>query len=1205
MSDGEDTIIDAVNKTKNKEENRSTEHSLPVDALLQRAFDGIIAINSEQHIITFNKDAEQLFGYQANDLIGQKLDVLIPVRYVERHRENVAVFLQSGDLVRPMDGGLRTVFGRHKDGHDIPLEALICKSATTDSQSTTMSVYLRDISSHRRADIALQQQEAYFRALVEDSNDAIMLFNPDGSLQYISPSAEKVLGLDLETIKNNLDAYLHPDDVHIMDEAVKSTLATPSQTATISYRVRQKKGEWRWIEGLLKNQCHNPRVGAVVANNRDVTTHRAAELALRESREHYTNLLAATPVGVYEADQDGRCTFVNDKWCEMTGLGFDGSLGEGWIEGIYPEDREKVLSKWAAIKEEKRPGHLEFRLFKESGEITWVLGQAHAIHDDSGSIAGYTGTVTDITERITAEHALRESEARFRQLFHSVPNPISLTHLSDGRFLDVNDAFTESIGWSREEVIGKTSIEIGLWLNEAERKTMIDKIRAGETVRNAEIHLRIRTGEVRDYLASVDTMQLDGTPCLLVASTDVTKQLQAVSLTKRHNRLLNTLSAVNELLLQESDTQHLFEETCRVIVEKAGFHMAWIGIADLDRGTVTPIAEASVERGYLSKVTIRCDDSQWGQGPTGTAIRENRTILSVDTSTDPRYELWRETAREYGFRSSAAIPIREQDRVFGCLNIYSKYVNDFGPDELPLLERMSADLGFVHERLEMQKRLRQSEVQLKAILDHSPALISIKDSQGDIILANRQFEILNLPPPEQLIGKNIFDVFPQDVAEALWASDLTAQNAGIPIEAEETLNHRDGTTHTYLTIKFPVAVPDEAPFGICSISTDITEYKKSQKDLEESEHRLASFFSEAPAGLVLYDKDVRFIQINPTLARTGNLIPEALVGKRPSDVLPPPMAKFVEDSVRGVFASGEAKINEEVAGPVPAESGKVRYWMHTHFPVRDVEGRVHAVGGFVVETTVLKQAEEALKRLNQELEVRVNERTKALAAANAELESFAYSVSHDLRAPLRAIDGFSRILLEDYEDKFDAEGRQHLDRIIKAVHRMGALIDALLALSRLSRQELRPQHFSSGQLATMVREIIHEIEMENGTQDVDWQIAPLSPCYADLTLLRQVWSNLLHNAAKYSRYVEQPKVQIGMLDQGGEKIYYVRDNGVGFDMDYADKLFGVFQRLHRQDEFEGTGIGLATVKRIVSMLGGHVWAEGELDEGATFYFTLP
>lgn len=274
-------------------------------------------------------------------------------------------------------------------------------------------------------------------------------------------------------------------------------------------------------------------------------------------------------------------------------------------------------------------------------------------------------------------------------------------------------------------------------------------------------------------------------------------------------------------------------------------------------------------------------------------------------------------------------------------------------------------------------------------------------------------------------------------------------------------------------------------------------------------------------------------------------------------------------------------------------------------PVKNAEGEVWAVGGFVVETTKLKQAEEAMKQLNQELETRVKVRTKALAAANEELESFAYSVSHDLRAPLRAIDGFSQILLEDYQDKLDVEGRNLFSRIIKAIQHMEALIDALLALSRLSRNELKPKNVSSDQLTTMVREIIHEIDMKNGAKKIDWQMETLSPCYADPTLLRQVWINLLRNAAKFSSIMDQPKVQIGMVEQDEKKIYYVRDNGAGFDMNYADKLFGVFQRLHRQDEFEGTGIGLATVKRIINMLGGSVWAEGAVNKGATFYFKLP
>ncbi|MFL6208319.1 MAG: sensor histidine kinase [Pyrinomonadaceae bacterium] len=248
------------------------------------------------------------------------------------------------------------------------------------------------------------------------------------------------------------------------------------------------------------------------------------------------------------------------------------------------------------------------------------------------------------------------------------------------------------------------------------------------------------------------------------------------------------------------------------------------------------------------------------------------------------------------------------------------------------------------------------------------------------------------------------------------------------------------------------------------------------------------------------------------------------------------------------------------------------------------------------------QATAEIKQLNETLERRIAARTAELEAANRELEAFSYSVSHDLRAPLRAINGFSRILVEDHAAQLNAEGQRVLDVIRGNTQQMAQLIDDLLAFSRFSRKPLAQTEIDMNALVNHVRA---QLAHAHAAHACRWHVAPLPPAQGDRALVTQVFVNLLSNAVKYTRDVAEPRIEVGCEQSGGEHVYYVRDNGVGFDMRYASQLFGVFQRLHSNEEFEGTGVGLAIVKRIVERHGGRVWAVGRVQAGATFYFTLP
>jgi PAS domain S-box-containing protein len=279
----------------------------------------------------------------------------------------------------------------------------------------------------------------------------------------------------------------------------------------------------------------------------------------------------------------------------------------------------------------------------------------------------------------------------------------------------------------------------------------------------------------------------------------------------------------------------------------------------------------------------------------------------------------------------------------------------------------------------------------------------------------------------------------------------------------------------------------------------------------------------------------------------------------------------------------------------------------TVFPVEvssrmiEIEGRQHILS-IIRDITEREEAEAKIQRLNVELEQRVLDRTAEQEAVNKELEAFSYSVSHDLRTPLRVISGFSQIVIEDYADKLGEEGRRLLNVVCSNIQKMGQLIDDLLVYSRIGRTGFR---FSRIDMDTSVNSIIDEIKISFPERTLHFEVGPILPAMGDRSMIHQVLTNLLSNAVKFTKNKEKPVIEIGSRGEGDKNIYYVKDNGVGFDMQYVNKLFGIFQRLHSEEQFEGTGVGLAIVQRIIHRHGGIVWSEGKENEGATFFFTLP
>jgi PAS domain S-box-containing protein len=478
----------------------------------------------------------------------------------------------------------------------------------------------------------------------------------------------------------------------------------------------------------------------------------------------------------------------------------------------------------------------------------------------------------------------------------------------------------------------------------------------------------------------------------------------------------------------------------------------------------------------------------------------------------------------------------------------------------------------------------------------APNALILVDEQGTIVLVNAQAEKQFGYARHELVGQCVDMLVPQRFRarhgdyRAGFAREPRARAMGA---GRDLYGLRQDGSEFPVEIGLNPLIMGEQTWVLSSI-VDISA-RKSAEDM----FRLA--VEAAPNGMIMVNPEGKIVLVNAQTEKLFGYTRDELIG-REIDILVPQRfrghhprqrAEFVrEPQARGMGAGRDLYGIRKDGSEFPVEIGLN--------PIRKEDG-VWVLSA-IVDITERKVAEAEIVRLNQDLERRVVERTAQMTAANAELEAFSYSVSHDLRAPLRQIAGFSRILGEEHAAQLDAEGRRYLQKVQSGAERMGVLIDELLNFARVGRQALAPRPVPIGEI---VNAAVEELRHECAGRSIDWRIETPGTIECDPVFMKQVMMNLISNALKYTRPRPRAVIQVHGSVSANETVVFVRDNGVGFDMRYAGKLFGIFQRLHPAREFEGTGVGLATVQRIIHKHGGRVWAEAEPDQGATFFFALP
>ena len=495
-----------------------------------------------------------------------------------------------------------------------------------------------------------------------------------------------------------------------------------------------------------------------------------------------------------------------------------------------------------------------------------------------------------------------------------------------------------------------------------------------------------------------------------------------------------------------------------------------------------------------------------------------------------------------------------------------------------------------------EQALRDSEESYRRLFEAAKDGILILDLETGRINDANPFliEFLGFSHGEML-GRTVGELSPFKDIEDNKAMLERLQKFGFVRYEDLPLQARDGRK---MAVEFVCNVYEAGGTKViqCNIR-DITQ----RKEAEMATLQLAAIVESSDDAIIGKDLCGVVTSWNKGAEKIFGYLASEMIGTPIMRLVPVEREKEEQDQILRMIKCGESVDHFETVRQT--KDGRLISVSITVSPIRDATGAVIGASKVARDITARKQSEDEIRRLNATLEERVSERTAQLEAANKELEAFSYSVSHDLRTPLRAVDSFSQAVLEDYGDQLPEEGRRYLQTIRNGAQRMATLIDDLLTFSRLSRVPLDNQAVDT---ETLVRDAVEDLKNQQAGRRIEFRIGDLPPCLGDPALLKQVWLNLLSNALKYSRHREPAIIELSSMrgQEKDEDIYFVRDNGTGFDMRYVDKLFGVFQRLHRAKDFEGTGVGLAIVQRIIHRHGGRIWAKAAVDRGATFYFTL-
>lgn len=901
-------------------------------------------------------------------------------------------------------------------------------------------------------------------------------------------------------------------------------------------------------------------------------------------------LESSTAYSIIGQDLDGKILLWNEGAHRLYGYEPDEVVGRANTSILHvPEDvrvgkHEQIRAD--ALRDGKWEGVVS-RLRKDGSRFTASVVVTPR-RDSTGLPIGYLLISKDITAEVRLTAQLKAAQFYARSLIEVSLDPL-VTISAEGKITDVNEASVQATGVPRGKLIGTDF---------SDYFTEPDKARAGYeqvfrlgVVRDYPLELRHREGRVMSvlYNASVYRDERGKIAGVFAAARDVTERKQAERITAARLRLREVAAA--------SDLEGVLQATVNEAELSTGSAIGYYHFLQADQRTLS--LQASSTRTGDGFSTTQAGGLHYDIDQVGIwadCVRQRQPVVRNDYATLPSHQGM--PAGQTKVLRELVVPVFRGEQIVALLGVGNK-ATDYDEKDVQAVSLL-ADLGWdIAESKRASEELQRSERSLR----EAQRLALIGNWELDLVRdaltwSDEIYRIFEIDPTEFGASYEAFlaAIHPDD-RESVNRAYTDSVRDRTPYSIRHRLRMKDGRIK-YVQERCETFYDAEGrPQRSIGTVQDVTDRQHAEDALRLANAYNRSLIEASLDPLVTIGPDGKIMDVNTATESATDHTRAELIGTDFSDYFTEP-AK-ARAGYEQVFREGTVR---DYPLELRHRDGSVMSVLYNASVFKNERGEVSGVFAAARDITARKRTEAEILRLNSSLEQRVRERTSELEAVNRELESFAYSVSHDLRAPLRSIDGFGRILLRDETAALSAQGRANLERIRAATQRMATLIDDLLQLSRTVRSEFRR---TSIDLAAMARAIAGELDAVDPARRVTWRIASALPVHADPALMRLVLENLLGNAWKFTGRKAEAEIEFTGTEHHDEKVFCVRDNGAGFDMAYANKLFGAFQRLHSAEEFPGTGIGLATVQRIVHRHGGRVWAESAVGVGTCFYFTLP
>jgi PAS domain S-box-containing protein len=935
----------------------------------------------------------------------------------------------------------------------------------------------QDLPGVREADAPVEAA-TYLAALVESSNDAIISQDLNGIITSWNKAAERIYGFCASEIVGRPIGTIIPPDRVAEESTILERLRGGQQTEQLE-TVRLRKDGSPVNISLTVSPIRN-RKGEVIGASkiaRDITERKRSEQTLRERELMFRATFNNAAVGIAHVGLDGQWLRFNDRFCVLTGYNRE-ELGNLTFQDItHPDDLEVDLA-YAARLSAGEISHYDMdkRYLRKDGSVVWAHLTGSVVRGATGTPDYFIAIVQDITERKAAEESLRQSENRFATAFRASPDALVISTLSDGTVREVNETFLHLFGLERHEVIGHSSAELKLFADMTDREWFVRRLEKEGRLRDAEVEIRTRAGEIRTVLLTAEPIEMGGDRLVLSIICDVTERKRNEAVVRRSaaadafrvrlNDVFRPLTVPEEIQEQAARELGLYLRASRVHYAEISPDAQWATVhADFCDG--------------VSSVMGRYRLEDYGK-TLAEEVRLGRTLIIRDVANDPRLNPAEKAATaSLDLGAYVMVPLAKDGRPVATLLVHQSVPRDWTQEEVQLIEEAAARTWEAVERGRTGIALRQSEEMFRTLADNMSQFAWMADEEGAIFWYNRRWF--------EYTGTTI-----EEVQGWGW------------------------------------------------------------KKVHHPDH----------------------------------------VGR-------------VVESFRRSLARGEAW---EETFPLRGTDGNYRWFLARTIPIRGEEGNVVRWFGTNTDISDLRETEEALRVAHEELQLRargleatVAQRTAALQETIEELEAFSYSLSHDMRAPLRAMQGFSRILEEEFAEQLGPEGNLYVDKIALAAARLDRLIRDVLAYSRIVRGqvELGPTNAEN-----LLRRLIDENPSLQPPQAEIEIISPLLPVRAYEAYLTQVLSNLIYNAVKFVPAGQQPRIRVWTEARDGAVRLLVQDNGIGIARDAQKQLFKMFQRLHTQGSYEGTGIGLSIVRKAVERMGGQVGVESAPGKGSTFWVQL-